>query len=102
MACLRSPEPAPPRRKSRRARLSGWMATTGPFASSSRPPRQPDRGPRPWKAAMPEQVAGAPARSGRTVLITGAAGGLGRAFALGFAAQGDRVVAADVNLEGAA
>lgn len=36
----------------------------------------------------------------RTVLITGAAGGLGRAFALGFAAQGDRVVAADVNLEG--
>jgi NAD(P)-dependent dehydrogenase (short-subunit alcohol dehydrogenase family) len=51
---------------------------------------------------MPEQVAGAPAQSGRTVLITGAAGGLGRAFALGFAAQGDRVVAADVNLEGAA
>lgn len=37
----------------------------------------------------------------RTVLITGAAGGLGRAFALGFAAQGDRVVAADVNLDGA-
>jgi NAD(P)-dependent dehydrogenase (short-subunit alcohol dehydrogenase family) len=36
----------------------------------------------------------------RTVLITGAAGGLGRAFALGFAAQGDRVVAADVNLDG--
>jgi NAD(P)-dependent dehydrogenase (short-subunit alcohol dehydrogenase family) len=37
----------------------------------------------------------------RTVLITGAAGGLGRAFALGFAAQGDRVVVADTNLEGA-
>lgn len=39
--------------------------------------------------------------SARTVLITGAAGGLGRAFALGFAAQGDRVVVADTNLEGA-
>ncbi|SEM77517.1 SDR family NAD(P)-dependent oxidoreductase [Cryobacterium luteum] len=39
--------------------------------------------------------------TGRTVLITGAAGGLGRAFALGFAAQGDRVVVADTNLEGA-
>ena len=38
--------------------------------------------------------------SPRTVLITGAAGGLGRAFALGFAAQGDRVVVADVNLDG--
>lgn len=37
----------------------------------------------------------------RTVLITGAAGGLGRAFALGFAAQGDRVVVADVNVGGA-
>ena len=38
--------------------------------------------------------------SARTVLITGAAGGLGRAFALGFAGQGDRVVVADVNLDG--
>lgn len=37
----------------------------------------------------------------RTVLITGAAGGLGRAFALGFAARGYKVVAADVNLAGA-
>lgn len=36
-----------------------------------------------------------------TVLITGAAGGLGRAFALGFAGRGYRVVVADVNLEGA-
>ena len=34
----------------------------------------------------------------RTVLITGAAGGLGRAFAEGFAAAGDRVVVADINL----
>lgn len=37
----------------------------------------------------------------RTALITGAAGGLGRAFALGFGARGYRVVAADVNLTGA-
>lgn len=37
----------------------------------------------------------------RTVLITGAAGGLGRAFAEAFAAGGDRVVIADVNAEGA-
>lgn len=37
----------------------------------------------------------------RTVLITGAAGGLGRAFAEAFAAGGDRVVVADVNAEGA-
>lgn len=47
---------------------------------------------------MPE--AGTAPTSPRTVLITGAAGGLGRAFALGFAAQGDRVVVADVNLDG--
>lgn len=39
--------------------------------------------------------------SDRTVLVTGAAGGLGRAFALGFARRGDNVVAADLNLEGA-
>jgi NAD(P)-dependent dehydrogenase (short-subunit alcohol dehydrogenase family) len=39
--------------------------------------------------------------AGRTVLITGAAGGLGRAFALGFAGRGYKVVAADVNLDGA-
>ena len=38
----------------------------------------------------------------RTVVITGAAGGLGRAFALGFARRGDDVVVADVNIEGAA
>lgn len=37
----------------------------------------------------------------RTVVITGAAGGLGRAFAAGFAARGDQVVAADINLAGA-
>ncbi|TFD08113.1 SDR family oxidoreductase [Cryobacterium sp. TMT1-2-2] len=42
-----------------------------------------------------------PSAGARTVLITGAAGGLGRAFALGFVAQGDRVVVADTNLEGA-
>lgn len=37
----------------------------------------------------------------RTVLVTGAAGGLGRAFAEGFAARGDRVAVADINFEGA-
>jgi len=38
--------------------------------------------------------------AGRTVLITGAAGGLGRAFALGFASRGYRVAVADINAEG--
>ncbi len=37
----------------------------------------------------------------KTVIITGAAGGLGRAFALGFAKAGARVVVCDTNLEGA-
>lgn len=50
---------------------------------------------------MPHQVPGAEG-AGRTVLVTGAAGGLGRAFALGFAARGYRVAVADLNAEGAA
>ena len=37
----------------------------------------------------------------RTVVVTGAAGGLGRAFAEGFADRGDDVVVADLNLSGA-
>ena len=37
----------------------------------------------------------------RSVVVTGAAGGLGRAFALGFARQGDRVVVADIDHTGA-
>lgn len=37
---------------------------------------------------------------GKVVVITGAAGGLGRQFALGFAAEGCKVVVADVQLEG--
>ncbi|MDQ4489353.1 SDR family NAD(P)-dependent oxidoreductase [Sinomonas sp. ASV486] len=37
----------------------------------------------------------------RLALITGAAGGLGRAFALGFAARGYKVAVADVNAAGA-
>ncbi len=54
------------------------------------------------KAAMPDPCTDQPAlRPVRTVLITGAAGGLGRAFAVSFAAQGDRVVVADTNVEGA-
>ncbi len=40
--------------------------------------------------------------SGKRVLVTGAAGGLGRAFALAFAEAGARVIAADVNREGVA
>lgn len=37
---------------------------------------------------------------GKVVVITGAAGGLGREFALGFAAEGAKIVAADVQLAG--
>jgi NAD(P)-dependent dehydrogenase (short-subunit alcohol dehydrogenase family) len=37
----------------------------------------------------------------RTVLVTGAAGGLGRAFALGFAHRGYRVAVADLDVAGA-
>lgn len=37
----------------------------------------------------------------RTVLVTGAGGGLGRAFALGFAERGHRVAVADIDTEGA-
>jgi NAD(P)-dependent dehydrogenase (short-subunit alcohol dehydrogenase family) len=41
------------------------------------------------------------ALTGSCAVITGAGGGLGRAFALGFAAAGARVVAADVDVEAA-
>jgi len=40
--------------------------------------------------------------AGRTVLVTGAAGGLGRAYALGFAAEGGEVIVADINAQGLA
>ena len=40
--------------------------------------------------------------TGKTVIITGAAGGLGRAFALGFAREGANLVIADMNAPGAA
>ncbi|TQK70372.1 SDR family NAD(P)-dependent oxidoreductase [Nocardioides sp. SLBN-35] len=49
---------------------------------------------------MPDSRTGEGA--GRTVLITGAAGGLGRAFALGFADRGYRVAVADIDEAGAA
>jgi len=39
--------------------------------------------------------------AGKKVIITGAAGGIGRAFTLGFAAEGASVLAADLNLAGA-
>lgn len=39
--------------------------------------------------------------SARTVLVTGAGGGLGRAFALGFAGRGHRVAVADIDTDGA-
>lgn len=40
--------------------------------------------------------------NGKTVIVTGAAGGLGRAFALGFAERGANLVIADMNETGAA
>jgi NAD(P)-dependent dehydrogenase (short-subunit alcohol dehydrogenase family) len=39
---------------------------------------------------------------GKVVIVTGAAGGLGREFALGFAAEGAKIVAADVQEVGIA
>lgn len=39
--------------------------------------------------------------AGKRVIVTGAAGGLGRAFAEAFASAGARVIAADINAEGA-
>src|SRR5262245_42252897 len=38
---------------------------------------------------------------GKVAIVTGAAGGLGRAFALALAAEGARVVCADINRDGA-
>ena len=40
--------------------------------------------------------------SGKRVIVTGAAGGLGRGFAQGFAKAGAKVLVADINEEGAA
>ena len=38
---------------------------------------------------------------GKRVIVTGAAGGLGRTFAVAFADAGARIVATDVNISGA-
>lgn len=50
---------------------------------------------------MPDATATEAAVAGAT-LVTGAAGGLGRAFALDFGARGERVVCADIDADGAA
>ena len=39
--------------------------------------------------------------TGNRVIVTGAAGGLGRAFAMAFAREGAQVLAADINAAGA-
>ena len=39
--------------------------------------------------------------AGKTALITGAARGIGRAFAAAYIAEGARVAIADINIEGA-
>ena len=44
---------------------------------------------------------GAMGLSGKSVIVTGAASGIGRATALRFAGEGARVVVADLNAEGA-
>ncbi|MFM6848865.1 MAG: SDR family NAD(P)-dependent oxidoreductase [Terrabacter sp.] len=58
-----------------------------------------DPAPSPTPSAGSTRAADA---SDRTVLVTGAAGGLGRSFALGFAERGYRVAVADINAEGVA
>jgi len=37
---------------------------------------------------------------GKTVVVTGAAGGLGRAYALGFAGEGAHLIVGDINIQG--
>lgn len=39
--------------------------------------------------------------AGKIIVVTGGAGGLGRAYATGFAGEGGHVVVADINLDGA-
>ena len=51
---------------------------------------------------MPDRAGARPEGAGRTVFITGAAGGLGRSFAIGFARRGYQVAVADLDVDGAA
>ncbi|HZF57357.1 MAG TPA: SDR family NAD(P)-dependent oxidoreductase, partial [Rubrobacter sp.] len=52
-------------------------------------------------AVLPEDIAGVFSLDGRRAIVTGAASGLGRAIALGFAHFGAGVACLDIDLEGA-
>ena len=52
-------------------------------------------------AGLPEDIAGVFSLDGRRAIVTGAASGLGRAIALGFAHFGAGVACLDIDLEGA-
>src|SRR5690606_33327601 len=64
-------------------------------------PRRRQRGPRRDPGALSSMSLPSNRTPARTVLVTGAAGGLGRAFALGFADRGYRVAVADLDADGA-
>ena len=51
---------------------------------------------------MPAEAAGAGRLAGKVALITGTGGGMGRAAAILFAAEGARVVGCDIDAAGSA